>query len=162
MKHFLLVTCVLACHPSARVAADRHAAIVAELVGTWSGTAEGTPFGDFPIALAFERRGDGSVQARLDAGDGMYLQFAFRPHGRAWELAEDGALPGVGVQSHRLLPTGEREWSDGALTVALALRDDALEWTTTLRGRPHAVFRLTRARGATSAHRRQTPSASPQ
>ena len=150
MKRFLLMTILIACHaPSQSSAppppADAHATTVASLVGTWQGMAEGTPYGSFPLRLAFDRRPDGSVHTHLNGGPGMYLDFVFHQQAGRWLLTEEGAVPGVGTQRHTLAPVAAGEWVDGELRVALAMRDDTLVWTTVNQGKPHAVFRLRKA-----------------
>src|SRR5262245_41177153 len=87
-------------------AADPHAATVDALVGVWAGKAIGTPYGDFPFALAFDRRADGAVHGHIESRPGMYLDFTFRRAGGAWVLDEEGAIPNVGTQRHTLAATG--------------------------------------------------------
>lgn len=148
MKHLMLLA-LAACHTASRppTPPDPHEAIVTDLVGVWSGDAEGTPFGDFKLALDFTRLPDGSVHSRLDAGPGMYLDFVFHKAAGGWLLTEEGAIPKLGVQKHTLGPAPAGEWVDGDLHVALAMTGDALVWTTSMHGKPHAVFRLHKAHG---------------
>src|SRR5262249_37019867 len=72
--------------PAAPAPAALHTAAVAELVGVWQGRALGTPFGDFPFAIAFDREAGGDVHGRLDGGPGMYLDFRFRRQLDRWML----------------------------------------------------------------------------
>jgi hypothetical protein len=150
MKHLLPVALLVACHSAPQLSSqalpqDPHATTIANLVGTWQGVAEGTPYGNFPLRLAFDRRRDGSVHTHLNGGPGMYLDFVFHLQGGRWLLTEEGAVPGVGVQRHTLAPMTAGDWVDGELRVALAMTGDALVWTTTNHGKPHAVFRLRKA-----------------
>jgi hypothetical protein len=128
-----------------------HASAVDALVGVWLGTGD-TPMGDIPIALAFDRAGDGAVQARLDGPGGMYLAFRFHRDGGRWLLAEEGYIPGAGVQRHVLVPAAPgARWVDQddatVLAVTLDVDDRTLVFATELRGAPHAVFRLARVTG---------------
>jgi hypothetical protein len=131
---------------------DAHAAAVAGLVGVWQGNAIGTPMGDFPFAIAFDRDPSGAVHGRLDGAPGMYLEFRFHLDQARWVLDETGAIPNVGTQSDSLAPVpGEAaHWSDGEpahLAVVLSIANDQLEWTTTIDGKPHSVFKMSRVRG---------------
>jgi hypothetical protein len=161
MKHLMLLALFVACHtpspaehyPEAPVApppvapADPHEGLVTSLVGVWSGTAEGTPLGDFRFALDFVRQPDGSVHTRLNNGPDMYLDFLFHKRDGAWLLTEEGAIPQLGVQKHTLVAAPTGDWADGDLHVALAITGDAMVWTTTMHGKPHAVFHLQKAHG---------------
>jgi hypothetical protein len=127
-----------------------HDHAVEALVGSWAGHARGTPFGDFPMAIAFDRDGAG-VHGRLDNGQGMYLDFRFQREAGRWLLVEEGAIPGAGTQHSTLAPVaaaGAPRWADRAdpsrLAVAFAVDADTLTMTTTLHGAPHAVFELRR------------------
>ena len=127
-----------------------HDRAVAGLVGSWAGHARGTPFGDFPMAIAFDRDGTG-IHGRLDNGHGMYLDFRFQREGGRWLLVEEGAIPGAGAQHSTLAPVaaaGAPRWADrddpSRLAVAFAVDADTLTMTTTLHGAPHAVFELRR------------------
>jgi hypothetical protein len=130
---------------------DRGQTIVSGLVGAWQGRAEGTPMGDFPMALRFAAEPDGAVHARLDGEGGMYLDFRFHRAGTTWLLTEQGAIPKLGVQSHTLMPTGPGVWSDQDVRVEVDERGDRVTWSTSVHGRPHAVFHLVRQQSATSA-----------
>lgn len=142
MKSTLVL--LAACHSATPTPPDPHAQIVDHLVGTWAGQAKGTPFGDFTFRLAFARRSDGAVHARLDGGGGMYLDFTFRHATAGWMLVEEGAIPSVGTQTHTLAPAGDTHWTDATLDVDLRVTADTLAWTTLVRGKPHAVFALHR------------------
>jgi len=120
------------------------AATVAHITGTWVGMAEGTPLGDMPFALAFARDADGSVHARADDGKGMYLDFRFVQRPGTWVLVEEGAIPSIGVQTHTLTPDGAAHWRDKDVDVALDVTGDVLVMATTVRGKPHATFKLKR------------------
>jgi hypothetical protein len=143
-----LLASITACHETPVAApspahVDPRVATVDALVGKWRGKAEGTPLGDFPIGLTFARDSDRSVHARLDDGHGMYLDFRFMPDGK---LFEEGAIPSVGKQAHTLVPVaGATRWSDSDVDLDVALTGDSLVMTTTLHGKPHAVFRMQRA-----------------
>ena len=149
----LIASCV-ACAATRETTREEpaHARVVENLVGSWVGTGD-TPFGEMPIALAFERDG-ADIHARMGEAD-MYLDFRFHREGDRWLLTEEGKFPGLGVQRHTLEPAGgDARWAtrDGKLlVVTLELRDPALVFTTTLRGEPHATFRLTRAQPAVSS-----------
>src|SRR5262245_3271201 len=124
--------------PAPAAAADAHATTVANLIGVWQGKALGTPFGDFPFAIAFDREPSGAVHGRLDGGPGMYLDFRFHRDGARWLLTEAGALPDVGTQTHTLSPGAGNptRWTTAdpsVLVVELAIDGDALAMTTTLR-----------------------------
>jgi hypothetical protein len=150
---------VVACHPSSsgapapstpapKPAAAARTSVIDRLVGVWAGTAEGTPFGDIPFALAFDRDADGSIHARTDDGKGTYLDFRFIERDGKWLLVEEGAIPRLGTQTHTLAPAEhEQRWSDKDIDVVLAIANDRLVMTTTLRGAPHATFRLQRKTG---------------
>jgi hypothetical protein len=145
-----------ACHntpatPPATPAPDPHAAIVDSLVGVWTGNAIGTPFGDFPFALAFDRTPSGAVHGRLDGTPGMYLDFTFD---RA-KLVEEGAIPSLGKQTHTLAATTGSHWADSTLDVDVAVTAESLVMTTLVRGKPHAVFRMQRQIGARAAKVRE-------
>jgi hypothetical protein len=153
---------VAAALPPPVVTRDVHAAAVDDLVGVWRGTAVGTPFGDFPFAITFDREPTGDVHGRLQARPGMYLDFRFHRDQSRWVLIEEGAIPDVGTQSGTLAPVpgtaAPARWTDGDpghLAVALAVTADALEWTTTIDGKPHAVFKMARARGEAAEQIRQ-------
>jgi hypothetical protein len=124
------------------------------MVGVWLGTAVDSPMGDFPVAFAFDRDAAGDVHARLDDGRGMYLDFRFHRAGGAWQLIEEGSIPGVGVQRHTLVPdptAGTARWVDQAdpalLSITVGGTGDRVEWTTVLRGEPHVGFALERKVG---------------
>lgn len=140
----------LACRPiETHKPTQPHAAAVAELVGVWAGMANGTPFGDIPFALAFDREPDGSIHARTDDGKGTYLDFRFVERGGAWLLVEEGAIPKVGTQTHTLSPMpNETRWTDRDVDLVLAFHGDALVMTTAIHGQPHATFDLQRKAGA--------------
>ena len=149
------VTCAagfafLACHSprNARAPSVPGAATVAQITGVWAGRAEGTPFGDFPFALAFEREGDGSIHARTDDGKGMYLDFRFVERAGAWVLVEVGQIPQLGKQTHTLAATDATHWTDKDVDVALSVTGDALVMTTAIHGKAHATFTLQRKTGA--------------
>jgi len=153
---------VAAAPPPRVVPRDAHAVAVDDLVGVWRGTALGTPFGDFPFAITFDREPTGDVHGRLDGRPGMYLDFRFHRDRSRWVLIEEGAIPELGKQSGTLAPvpgaTAPARWTDGDpahLAVALAVTADALEWTTTIDGKPHAVFKMARARGEAAEQIRQ-------
>jgi hypothetical protein len=136
----------------APAAADPHGRAVDGLVGVWAGNAVGTPMGDFPFAVAFDREADGDVRGRLDDGRGMYLDFRFHRDGARWLLMEEGQIPSIGKQARTLAPVeggGAPRWLDGEARVAveLAVDDATLVMTTTLGGERHAQFRLQRVRG---------------
>jgi len=153
------------CHaapPAAAVRPDPRAALVASLAGVWKGRAEGTPFGDFPMALDFARRPDGALHARLASGPDFFLDFTFHRRDGAWLLTEQGALPKVGVQQHTLAPSRASAWSDAELDVELATVGGALIWTTVVRGKPHSVFRLHKVEGAEAAQIRAALARQPQ
>jgi len=155
-KHFLIVFVSLAAcgseqHP-APVAADPHAAAVDDIVGAWQGQVIGTPLGDFPFAIAFDREASGDIHGRADNGGGMYLDFRFHKVGPMWTLTEEGALPDVGTQTHTLVPAaagadGPR-WVDrddpGYVEIAVAVAGDDLVLTAKVHGEAHAVFRMHR------------------
>lgn len=141
---------------------DVHATAVDDLVGVWRGTALGTPFGDFPFSIAFDREPTGDIHGRLEARPDMYLDFRFHRDQARWVLIEAGALPDLGKQTETLAPVSgtaaTARWSDGDpahLAVAIAVTADALEWTTTIDGKPHAVFKMARARGEAAEQIRQ-------
>jgi hypothetical protein len=141
--------------PTSAPAGDPHATAVDNLVGVWQGRAIGTPFGDFPFAIAFDREPTGDVHGRLEVGPDMYLDFRFHRDAGRWLLLESGALPDVGTQSGTLAPVAgtPTRWTDGDpahLAVTLAVDAERLVWTTTIEGKPHAVFQLARARGETA------------
>ena len=128
MKSIFLLAVIAACsaepapaHPVAP--ADPHEAIVTRLVGVWSGTAEGTPYGDFPMGLAFERRADGSVHARLDGQPGQYLGFVFHHRDGAWVLTEEGvtfpALPSTRRRADAMSRQGEKNVSGQCANLGL-------------------------------------------
>jgi hypothetical protein len=153
---------VAAAPPPRVVPRDVHAVAVDDLVGVWRGTALGTPFGDFPFAITFDREPTGDVHGRLAGRPGMYLDFRFHRDRSRWVLIEEGAIPELGKQSGTLAPvpgaTAPARWTDGDpahLAVALAVTADALEWTTTIDGKPHAVFKMARARGEAAEQIRQ-------
>jgi hypothetical protein len=152
---------VAACHKPAVVVvspppvADPHAAAVDALVGVWFGKAVATPYGDMPFALAFDRQPDGAVHAHTDDGKGLYLDFTFHHVDAGWVLDENGAAPGVGTQAHTLAATGATHWSDRDVDVDVAVAGDALVMTTSVRGKPHGRFELTRKSGAEGAHIRE-------
>src|ERR1043165_3522854 len=78
-------------HPAAAppprvVTPDVHAAAVGDLVGVWRGTAHGTPFGDFPFAITFDREPTGDVHGHFQARPGMYLDFRFHRDQSRWVL----------------------------------------------------------------------------
>ncbi len=131
-----------------------HARAVADLVGVWAGQATRTPFGAFPMALAFDRTADGAVHTRLVGAKGMYLDFRFHRDGQTWLLTEEGFLPGIGGQKHVLVPVpggpGTR-WVDRQDAAALAVDIDVdgrtLLFATRLRGEDHARFELARMEG---------------
>lgn len=132
--------------------ASAHAAAVADLVGVWAGQASQTPLGPFPMALVFDRTADGAVHARLEADDGMYLDFKFHREGDTWLLTEEGFLPGVGKQLHVLVPAGDgAQWVDredaAALAVDIQVDHEVLRMATRLRGQDHALFELRRLEG---------------
>ncbi len=136
--------------PQTREVVDDHATAVDKLVGVWLGDGS-TPFGEIPIALEFSRQDDGAVQARL-AGPGMYIDFRFHRDGGRWLLTEEGKLPGAGVQTHVLIPSGPgARWVDRedakVLEVVVAVEDDAVVFATRLHGEDHATFRLKRVSG---------------
>src|SRR5215212_3795067 len=150
--------------------ANPHGRAVADLVGVWAGDAIGTPRGDFPFAIAFDREAGGDVHGRIDDGRGMYLDFRFHRDGARWLLVEEGEIPGAGRQARTLVPAAggnaprwiaERSPGSGAqprgiaepahVTVELAIDAGALVMTTTVGGERHAVFRLQRARGEAAA-----------
>ena len=178
MKHVIAVAFLTACHatpaspaapaapasqlpPAAAAAAlpasppDPNETLVASLVGVWAGAAEGTPYGNFPIAFEFVRQPDGSVHTHLENESGMSLDFLFHRPGGAWILTEEGVIPQVGVQKHTLTPAPGAAWVDGDLRVALAMTGDAMVWTTTRQGTPHVVFRLRKATGPAAEQIRQ-------
>jgi hypothetical protein len=136
--------------PRTRAAApDPHAQAVSQLVGRWEGKALGTPFGDFPFAIAFDREPGGDVHGRLDGGGGMYLDFRFHREAGAWRLIQSGQIPGVGARTSTLLPVGDTQWVVHApknLAVDLDVDATTLVMTTTLDGKKHAVFQLARAK----------------
>jgi len=139
---------------------DAHDTAVADLVGVWQGKALGTPFGDFPFAITFDREPTGDVHGRLQGKPGMYLDFRFHREPTRWVLIEEGAIPEIGKQNETLAPVPGTPvlWTDGNpahLAVALAVTADALEWTTTIDGKPHAVFKMARARGEAAEQIRQ-------
>ena len=124
---------------------------VDQIVGTWVGKGD-TPFGEMPIALDFKRVG-GDVHARMGDAE-TYLDFRFHRDGETWLLTEEGQFPGLGVLRHTLAPRGDATWADKDLVVAFELTASTLVMTTTLRGEPHATFRLSRAAGAKVTSRR--------
>lgn len=147
---FVLTSCV-AC-AATREPPPVQPGVVDKLVGVWVGKGD-TPFGEMPIALEFKREGR-DVHARMGDGD-TYLDFRFHRDGARWLLTEEGKFPGLGVQRHTLVPAGDARWVDREdaklLVVTLELREPELVFTTTLRGEPHATFRLARARGQVSS-----------
>jgi len=148
----IVFVAIAACHNApATPPPDPHAVIVDNLVGVWTGNAIGTPFGDFPFALAFDRKPTGVVHARLDGTPGMYLDFTFD----RGKLVEEGAIPNVGTQTHTLVATTGTHWADASVDVDVAVTGDALVMTTLIRGKPHAVFRMQRQTGATAAKVRE-------
>src|SRR5689334_2138268 len=100
-KHIvILLVSLAACgsepHPTTTTpvaAADPHADAVDHIVGAWQGQVLGTPMGDFPFAIAFDREPTGDIHGRADNGGGMYLDFRFHKVGPMWTLIEEGALP---------------------------------------------------------------------
>src|SRR5689334_11372724 len=118
--------------------ADPHATAVDGLVGAWQGQVLGTPLGDFPFAIAFEREASGDVHGRADNGGGMYLDFRFHKLGPTWTLTEEGALPDVGTQTHTLVPAPNGDdgvrWVDRDdptyVEIGVALVNDDLVLTT--------------------------------
>jgi hypothetical protein len=171
MKTSLLIV-VAACHSSSAVAppaapppppppaADPHAAVVDSLVGVWAGKAIGTPSGDMPFALAFERQPDGAVHAHTEQSPGTYLDFTFRRMATSWVLVEAGAIPKAGSQTHTLAATSATHWTDSDVDVELGVTGDALVMTTTVHGKPHARFELARKTGS-EAERIRTAISSP-
>jgi hypothetical protein len=150
MTRATLVFVVLAaCHHAPP--RDPHLTIVDNLVGVWTGNAIGTPFGDFPFALAFDRKPPGVVHARLDGTPGMYLDFTFGDNA----LVEEGAIPNVGTQTHTLVAVNGTHWADASVDVDVALTGDTLVMTTLVHGKPHAVFRMQRQTGAVAAKVRE-------
>lgn len=141
--------------PTQPAARDAHGETVATLPGHWRGQAVGTPFGDFPFEIVFERQPDGDVHGRL-AADDNYLDFRFHKVGASWQLLEEGKLGPV-AQRHTLLPVaGDRaQWADGkVLVVDFTIDHEALVMTTHLRGKPHAEFRLARTAPALQSTQR--------
>ena len=120
-------------------------------------TAE-SPIGPFPFAIDFAREpATGDVHGRAER-DGMFLDFRFHKAGPKWLLVEDGEIPGVGRQTHTLVPAdpgpaGPR-WvtadDPSYVDVAFDLRGDSLVLTAKIHGEPHAVFELLR-RGPAAA-----------
>lgn len=165
--HKLLLVSLVACGstPSAPPAskpapaapvAKLHDATVDAVVGVWLGKAEDTPFGDFPMALAFQPDPDGSIHARLDDGKGMYIDFRFTRRDGAWYLHEEGAIPGAGKQSHTLAPVANAaRWANDEVDIAFAVTPSTLVMTTSLGGKPHATFRLERKSGPEAEQIRQ-------
>src|SRR5262245_44368215 len=103
--------------PPPVVTRDVHAAAVDDLVGVWRGNAHGTPFGDFPFAITFDREPTGDVHGRLQARPGLYLDFRFHRDQSRWVLIEEGAIPHVGPQSDTLAPVpgaaARARWTHG-------------------------------------------------
>ncbi len=135
-----------------------HAALVALLLGSWRGNAD-TPFGEMRFGLDFVLEPDGAVHARLATGPEAYLDFRFhrdRPDG-LWLLRFEGALPGLGVQTHTLKPAGALDgvpqWvseDPSYIVVTIDLDGDALAWSNRVRGEDHATFQLRRVPGVSS------------
>ena len=92
---------VAAAPPPRVVPRDAHAVAVDDLVGVWRGTALGTPFGDFPFAITFDREPTGDVHGRLAGRPGMYLDFRFHRDRSRWVLIEEGAIPELGKSPGR-------------------------------------------------------------
>jgi hypothetical protein len=139
----------------ARPAPASHERAVEALVGVWAGKAIGTPMGELPLAIAFDREAGGDVHGRVDDGRGRYLDFRFHRDGARWLLLEEGQLPGVGRQALTMVPVpaAAARWVDdgaGAFAVELTVEAEAMVMTTTRRGERHAEFRLQRARGETA------------
>jgi len=131
-----------------------HSTAIASLPGVWAGRATRSPLGAFPVALASERAGDGSVHARMEFKGGAYLDLRFHRQGDAWLLTEEGYLPSLGTQSHTLVPVpggpGAR-WVDRRDPATLAVDLDADQRTmilaARLRGKEHARLELERVEG---------------
>jgi hypothetical protein len=78
-------------------------AFVERLLGGWVGAGD-SPFGEMPFAALFEREADGSVRSWVDDGEGTKIDLRLhRTQGR-WLLTESASLPGVGTQTHTLVP----------------------------------------------------------
>jgi hypothetical protein len=131
-----------------------HEDAVAHLVGVWLGDTAHSPFGPFPLALAFDRGADGAVHSRLVGHGGMYVDFRFHRDGDTWLLTEEGYLPDLGTQTHTLVPVaggpGAR-WVDrddaGALQVDVVVDRQTVRMDTRLHGEDHARFVMRRVEG---------------
>ncbi len=139
--------------PGAGAESDRR---VAELEAVWAGNDNQTPAGPMPFALVFDREPDGGLHAHTAAGPNMYLDLRVHRDERGrWLLTEEGSFPGAGVQRHTLEPTtfaaGVMEWEEpqqpGLVRVRIELAAGALKLSAFVRGKPHAVFNLTRLEG---------------
>lgn len=74
------------------------------LIGGWIGAGD-SPFGEIPFAALFERQADGSVRSWADDGNGSKIDLHLHQKEGRWVLTESASLPGVGTQTHTLVPT---------------------------------------------------------
>lgn len=78
-------------------------AFVERLLGGWVGAGD-SPFGEIPFAALFERQADGSVRSWADDGNGSKIDLHLHRKEGRWLLTESATLPGVGTQTHTLVP----------------------------------------------------------
>lgn len=128
-------------------------ALLRDLRGGWAGQATSSPEGPMPFVLLFDETPDGGLHARThrDPESFIDLRFTKDPDG-SWTLVESAGLPGLGVQSHPLIPGTSPEpgvtrfvTADPAfMHVDFRVDGDLLRLDVTLRGEPHASFELRR------------------
>lgn len=127
------------------------AAWVSVLEGGWSGRAVDTPLGDMPFGIAFAPSGGGMHGEVSSYGFGF--RFSFEPTPDGWVFTERGTLPGGIVQEHDLVPVALEgaglRWESlepGVLTVLGTADGERLVLDVAVRGAPHCVLDLARAR----------------
>ncbi len=129
--------------------------MIPRLIGGWAGEENDTPMGPMPFAMLWDERADGSLHSRSALNRETYLDFVlWRDDAGRWMLTEEGGMEGLGVQKHTLAFAGPGaaeglyRWSleerPDFLSVELGVVEEQMVMEVTLRGAPHASFRLAR------------------
>ena len=159
---------------------------VDRLLGGWVGAGD-SPFGEIPFAALFERQADGSVRSWANDGKGTAIDLHLHRKQGRWLLTESASLPGVGTQTHTLVPIaleGDRlvlqdqdrpdflsielrlmtSPSEGAGAASDPAAAQELHLLAKLRGEDHVAFAMKRIPAPSLAHLRsriQAPGTSP-